>query len=168
MSQDTLLVIMTVAVSLSAIAMVAMACMIFGMWKSIRAVQVRVEGFMPQAESFLQATQVAFAEHQGQLRDITSRTSDILDLTQKQLLRVDDALGDAVGRAKVQMERLELVLDDTVNRVHGTVVQINNTVVKPVREINALGTGLRTAVQAFLRGQKPSVAQATADEEMFI
>lgn len=168
MSQDALVIIMTIAVSLCAVAMVAMALMVFGMWKTMRAVQTRVDVFLPQAQNFIHTTQTAINEHQGQIKDITARTMNILETTQKQLVRVDDVMGDALGRAKVQMERLELVLDDTVSRVHGTVVQLNNTVVKPVREINALGTGIRTAVQTFLRGQKPSVAQATSDEEMFI
>ncbi len=168
MSQDALVIIMAIAVSLSAVAMVAMALMVFGMWKTMRAVQTRVDVFLPQAQNFIQTTQTALHEHQGQIKDITARTMNILESTQQQLVRVDDVMGDALGRAKVQMERLELVLDDTVSRVHGTVVQLNNAVVKPVREINALGTGIRTAVQTFLRGQKPSVAQATSDEEMFI
>ena len=41
-------------------------------------------------------------------------------------------------------------------------------VLKPVREVNALTQGVRAAIASLLKGGRPSVAQATADEEMFI
>jgi phage-related protein len=127
-----------------------------------------VDVFLPKAESFISTTQAALDEHGATLRDVAGKASAVLDSTQKGLARVDGVVAEASARAKVQLDRLELVLDDTVGRVHSTVVQLNNSVAKPVREINALGTGIRAAVQTFLRGQKPSVAQATSDEEMFI
>jgi hypothetical protein len=39
---------------------------------------------------------------------------------------------------------------------------------KPIREIQGMTAGVRAAVQHFLRGGRPSVAQATQDDEMFI
>ena len=168
MSQDSLLVVMTVSVAVSAIAMVAMAVMIFGMWKTLRTLRDRVNAFLPRAESFITTTQATLDEHTATIREIAGKTNAVLDATQRQLARVDGVVAEAAARARVQFDRLELVLDDTVGRLHSTVVQINNSVAKPVKEINALGTGIRAAVQTFLRGQKPSPAQATSDEEMFI
>ena len=92
----------------------------------------------------------------------------MLDTTQKQLVRVDDVLGEATSRAKVQMERVELVLDDTISRVHGTVMELNNGILRPLRELNGLALGIRAAFQHLVRGGRPNVAQATSDEEMFI
>ena len=75
---------------------------------------------------------------------------------------------DATGRAKIQMERVELMLDDTLNRVQDTVAAVQGNILKPIREVNAVAAGFRTAIQTLLKGGRPSVAQATTDEEMFI
>jgi hypothetical protein len=61
-----------------------------------------------------------------------------------------------------------MVVDDTVSRVHESVTAVHNGLLRPVREIQGIATGVRTAVEHFLRGGRPSVAQATQDDEMFI
>jgi hypothetical protein len=45
---------------------------------------------------------------------------------------------------------------------------VHNGVLRPVREIQALSAGFRGVVQALLRGGRPSVADVTHDDEMFI
>jgi hypothetical protein len=48
------------------------------------------------------------------------------------------------------------------------VTAVHSGILRPVREIQAITAGVSAAVQAFLRGGRPSVAQATLDDEMFI
>jgi len=60
------------------------------------------------------------------------------------------------------------VLDDTMNRAQETVVLVHRGIMKPLKEIIGVATGLRTALRYLLRGERPNPAQATADEEMFI
>jgi len=103
-----------------------------------------------------------------QITEITSRANDILDSTKRQLAIVEDVVGDAAARAKVQMERVELVLDDTLSRAHETVAVFHDGVMRPLREINGLAAGIRAALGAIARGNRPTPDQATSDEEMFI
>jgi hypothetical protein len=86
----------------------------------------------------------------------------------RQMVVVEDVVGDAVGRAKVQMDRAELVLDDTLSRAHETVATLHNGVMRPLREINGLAAGLRAAFAALAQGSRPTPDRATSDEEMFI
>jgi hypothetical protein len=72
------------------------------------------------------------------------------------------------SRLKVQMERIELVLDDSMSRVHETVAIVHDGIMKPLREVTGVASGIRAAVAHLIRGGRPSVAQATSDEEMFI
>ena len=81
---------------------------------------------------------------------------------------VEEVVSDATSRAKVQMDRVELVLDDTLSRAHETVALLHSGIMRPLREINGVTAGLRAALQFLSRGNRPSVAQATSDEEMFI
>ncbi|MBK5291627.1 MAG: hypothetical protein JJE04_08145 [Acidobacteriia bacterium] len=168
MSTDALIKVMTAAVVLSAVALVAQACLIFGIFKAMKAVRDQLNEFLPKAESFLAHTERTLEESRLQVQEVSLKANTVLDLTKKQLERVDEVLGEAANRAKVQLERVELVLDDTISRVHDTVVTLNNTILRPMRELNGLASGLKAALQFLLRGGRPTVAQATADEEMFI
>ena len=75
---------------------------------------------------------------------------------------------DTLQRAKVQLERIELVMGDTVERVHHTVVALNNTLLKPAREVSGVASGVKAAVKHLMNANRPTPAQATSDEEMFI
>ena len=168
MSPDSLLNVMAAAVAVSAVALVAQAVMVFGMFRAIRALRDQVSSFLPRAERFVANTEKALAENQQQIKEVTSRAISVLDEASKQMVRVDAFVGDFTTKARAQMERLEIVLDDSVSRAHHTVVQLNNTVTKPMRELAGLTAGFRAALQYFISGGRPNVAQATSDEEMFI
>jgi hypothetical protein len=99
---------------------------------------------------------------------IGSTSNAILDVTKQQLAKVDELLSDASTRAKVQMERAEMVLDDTMTRVQKTVSIVQTGVLWPVRELTGVVSGVRTFVTHLGRGGRPTVDHATSDEEMFI
>ena len=168
MTPDGLITVMTVSVVLSAISMLAMAVMVFGMFKSIRALKDQISVFLPKAENFLEITEKALVENQRQIKEVTARAVTVLDSTQKQLVRIDGFVDDATARAKVQLDRIEMILDDTVSRIHTTVVTMNQGILKPLREINGLASGLRAAFNHFFKSGKTNMPHITSDEEMFI
>jgi hypothetical protein len=61
-----------------------------------------------------------------------------------------------------------MVIDDTMSRAHETVAMVHGGILRPLREIHGIAAGVRTAINHLARGGRPSVAQATHDEEMFI
>jgi hypothetical protein len=89
-------------------------------------------------------------------------------VTKQQLTKVDELLTDASTRAKVQMERAEMVMDDTMTRVQETVSVVQRGVLRPVREVHGIVAGVRMAILHLTRGSRPTVDHATSDEEMFI
>ena len=168
MNQDTLLLLLTIFVSVSAIALVIQAGFLFGVYRSAKAMRERVSLFAPKAESFLVNAQRTLDESRASLSGVTTQASEIMALTHTQLKRVDGIMADAHDRARIQLDRLELVLDDTMGRVQSTVATVQAGVVKPIREINGVASGVRAALNHLIRAGRPSVAQATQDEEMFI
>jgi hypothetical protein len=66
------------------------------------------------------------------------------------------------------MDRVELVLDDAMSRTQQTVAVVQRGILSPIREVNGMLAGLRTAIMTLARGSRPTVDHATADEEMFI
>jgi hypothetical protein len=172
---DSLLVVMTVFVVISAIALCVQAATLFGIYRNTRAIREYSKGVMPQVRSVLTKAETTIDESRKNIVDVTakanaiaSKASDLLDMGKVQMVKLDDVITDASQRTKVQLERAEMVMDDTMTRVHQSVHAVHSGIIKPVREIQAISAGISAALQQLMRGGRPSVAQATHDDEMFI
>jgi len=165
---DMLLAVLTFFVAISGVALLIQAALLFGIYKTTKAIQSEALSILPQAKSILAKAEGTIDDSRKHIVEITAKANDIMDLGKAQLVKLDEVVTDASARAKVQLERAELVVDDTMSRVHHSVTAVHTGIIKPIREIQGLTTGLRTAIQHFVRGQRPSVAQATQDDEMFI
>ena len=55
-----------------------------------------------------------------------------------------------------------------MSRAQETVATVQSGIMVPLREIQGVAAGVRTAIFYLMRGGRPTPAQATADEEMFI
>ena len=168
MNETSLLYVMTAFVIISAIALCVQAGMLAGIYKSTKALQEKINPLVPKVESLVEKANATVERSGKQITEITTRANDILDSTKRQLAIVEDVVGDAAARAKVQMERVELVLDDTLSRAHETVAVVHDGIMRPLREVNGLAAGVRAALGAITRGNRPTPDRATSDEEMFI
>ena len=168
MDQNNLLTLLTVFVAISAIALLIQAISLLGMFLVMRQLRTRVLAVLPQVHDILGVAKRATEGAEKQVDAIGSSSLAILGITKQQLVKVDDLLTDASKRAKVQMERAEMVMDDTMTRVQSTVSVVQRGVLRPIREVHGVVSGIRTAVQHFGRGNRSTVDHATSDEEMFI
>ncbi len=135
----------------------------------------QVSGLVARTEPLLAKAEPMLATGQGLLEDIRKyagelavKSNELLDLSRKELGRVDDLLAEAATRTRAQMDRIEMVMDDTVNRFQETTSLLQNGVVRPLRQLGGLTAGVRAAVGFLLSGRHTTVEQATHDEEMFI
>jgi ABC-type transporter Mla subunit MlaD len=175
MNETTLLYVMAAFVIISAIALCIQAGMLAAIYKTTKALQQAINPLLPKVESLVEKTNATVEQSGRQITEITTRANgilesskDILDSTKRQLAIVEDLVGDAAVRARVQMDRVELVLDDTLSRAHETVAVFHDGVMRPLREINGLAAGIRAALAALAQGNRPTVDRATSDDEMFI
>lgn len=168
MNEMALLYVMTAFVIISAIALCIQAGMLAGIYKTTKSLQESINPLLPKVESLVTKATSTVEQSSRQITEITTRTNDILDSTKRQLAIMEDVVGDAAARAKVQMERVELVLDDTLSRAHETVAVVHDGIMRPLREVNGIAVGVRAALSALTRGNRPTVDRATSDEEMFI
>jgi uncharacterized protein YoxC len=182
MSQDLVVLALVFFVVLCWLTMLAQAFVLYQVFKVAKTMQAQVSTVLPQAKSILAKADSIIADSRQNIVDITARANEIsakaaemtqkgneiMDLARAQMVKIDAVVTDATSRAKSQLERAELVVDDTVSRVHQSVAAVHGGLVKPIREINGVAAGVKTAVSVFLRGGRPSVAQATQDDEMFI
>jgi hypothetical protein len=168
MDPQTLLYIMTVFVIVSAVALVLQFFMLFGVYRSVKAIHEKISPLIPRTLTVLDSAEHTIEQSRKNILEITAKANDVMDITKSQMGKVEETLGDMTSRLKVQMERIELVLDDSMSRVHETVATVHDGIMKPLREVTGVASGIRAAVAHLIRGGRPSVAQATSDEEMFI
>jgi low affinity Fe/Cu permease len=168
MDQNTLLILLIIFVALAAIAMFIQAVMLIGMFLVARKLQEKILPIIPEVEKVIGVVRRTVESIEKHVEKIGVTSGAILDVTKQQLVKVDELLSDASTRAKVQMERAEMVLDDTMTRVQETVSIVQRGVIRPVREIQGVLSGFRSALAYLGRGRRPTVDHATSDEEMFI
>jgi hypothetical protein len=175
MENQAWFILLSVFVGIAAIALSIQAGMLFGIYKSARSTEDHVKRVIPQVESMLPKVEAlvvsstaAIDMSRRQIQDITMKASDILDVTRVQLARIDGVLEDASVRAHQQLAHAELVIDDAMSRAQETVTTVQRGIMAPLREIQGVAAGVRTTIYHLMRGGRPSPAQATADEEMFI
>jgi hypothetical protein len=168
MDDHTLLTLLTVFVFLAAMAMLIQAGTLLGLFLVARKIQEKVSALTGPITGIIDTSKKTLQTVEGHIDRIGKSSNAILDTTKVQLAKVDELITDASTRAKVQMERAELVLDDTMGRVQHTVSFVQSGVVRPVREVQGILTGIRTTLTHLGRGGRPTVDHATADEEMFI
>jgi len=168
MDDHTLLTLLTVFVFLAMVAMLIQAGTLLGLFIVARKIQEKVSTLTGPITGIIDTSKKTLQTVEGHIDRIGKSSNAILDTTKQQLVKVDELITDASTRAKVQMERAELVLDDTMGRVQHTVSFVQSGVVRPVREVQGILTGIRTTLTHLGRGGRPTVDHATADEEMFI
>ena len=146
MNPDTTLILLTFFVAMTAVSFAAQAVAILRLAKTAKEMKERVDSFIPKAEKLIQTAESTIAETRTQITEITGKAHEILALTQTQLMRVDDLVADASARAKVQMDRVEIVLENTLTRVNDTVNSVHGTILRPIREITGVAAGVKAAV----------------------
>ncbi len=86
----------------------------------------------------------------------------------KRVADLDGFLDEATKAARLQIVRMQDVVDTTSRRVGDTVATIQRGVMAPVTEVHAILAGVRVALRYILgRKQRPS-NRSLQDEEMFI
>lgn len=165
---ENLLYIMTAAIVVAAVAIIIQTILLFAMYLASRAMKNQVTLLVNKVEPMTESGQHLLEETRGHVGEITSKLNELMELTRKQLARVDEVLGEATSRTRAQMDRIEMVLDDTVNRFQETTTLLQNGILRPLRQLNALTAGLRAALSVLVGGNRTTVEHATHDEEMFI
>lgn len=179
---QTLLIIIAVFVGVAAIALVIQAAMLIGVYTTARALQKKieplvpkvealvpkVEAVVPKVESLIESARSTIETTRVKIDEIGNKTTKILDVTHGHVEHVGTLMHDATSRARVQLDRAEMVIDDAMGRAQDTVALVHGGVVKPIREVNAIISGFKASIRYLLHGRQRNPAEVTADEEMFI
>lgn len=169
MDRDLLLLyIMAVFTGVAAIALVIQMFFLFGMYRSLKTLRERAMAFMDRWEPLAGQAQKTLEQVRAQSDQILKKVENLADQSKSQLDKVDTLLTDVSQTTRLQLERIDRAVADTVDRVHQTTEAVQKTVLVPVRQVRAVAAALSAIVGTLNSRRRPTVDQATLDEEMFI
>ena len=122
----------------------------------------RVESVLATANRIMEETRPRISEPSGE-------AVEIVRSGREQVERIGELLHDAGDSARNRLEQIDHAVESTVEQVGQVGDAVKRAVLRPVREANGLAAGISAAISTLVHhSRKPSVDQATQDEEMFI
>ena len=100
MSPDALLYVMSAAVVVSALALILQAVLMLALYRSTKALGEKVSQIAEHTESFVESAQRSLEQSRKQITEVATKAGDVLGLAHKQLVRIDDVLGEATARGE--------------------------------------------------------------------
>ena len=115
-------------------------------------------------------TRALLADGRRTVATLNTTAEEISSFAKIQTARLDGLFADATERARLQLLRADEIIAATMNRIEETTEKVNQAVNQPLRQVQAVIAGIRTAID-FLAGKRAPRRpgeRSTEDEEMFI
>jgi hypothetical protein len=149
----------------TALAVVVQAGVLFAIYLLSKRMSEQVERFMKDTREMMGPMR-AIAEN---LRVVSANIVDIGLSAREQFRRVEVMVADTGEVLHTQLDRLDKVTRDIVDRINATADIVQESVIRPAREAAAVAKGLSRGLDFFFgRRRRSTVDQAHQDEEMFI
>jgi len=175
MSEETFRWVVTGAVGIATLCILIMAGVALGLYKVVSKLQVRVHDLMGKAEPIIDTVRKIAADNAPKVNDIASSAQtiaanarDISGEAKDQAHRFAEVGRDIADRTRAQVARADAAVDQTVVNLHDAGAQAKEAFMKPVREANAIGAGIKAALSTYTSGRRTPIDHITQDEEMFI
>jgi methylthioribose-1-phosphate isomerase len=157
--------LLTLFVALTAIAIVTQAGVLLGIYVMSRRLSDQVERFMKDTREMMVPVR-SIAEN---LRIASANIVEIGLSARDQFRRVETMVTDTGEALHMQLERFDRVSQNIIDRINETAEIVQDSVVRPAREVAAVAKGLTRGFGAFFFGRgRSTVDQARQDEELFI
>jgi hypothetical protein len=125
-----------------------------------------------QMERFMNETREMMVPVKTITENLRSASANLVEIgvaAREQFRRVEAMVTDTGSVLQVQLERLDSASRDVAERVNATAEILQDSVVRPAREVAAVAKGFGRGLEAlFFRRQKSTVDRAHQDEELFI
>ena len=156
--------LLTIFVGLTALAIMAQAGVLIAIYVKSQQLAKQLERFMTETREMMVPVR-SIAEN---LRTASANLVEIGLSARDQFRRVEAMVTDTGEALHVQLERFDRVSQNVVDRINETAEIIQDSVVKPAREVAAVAKGLSRGFGAFFFRNRSTVDQARQDEELFI
>src|SRR5262245_26094594 len=124
-----------------------------------------------QVERFVKDTRDMVVPLRSIAENLRTASANLVEIglsARDQFRRVEAMVTDTGEALHVQLERFDRVSQNMTDRVNETAEIVQDSIVRPVREVAALAKGLSRGFGSFFFGRRSTVDQARQDEELFI
>jgi methylthioribose-1-phosphate isomerase len=156
--------LLTLFVAMTAIAIMTQAGVLVGMYVMSKRLSEQVERFIRETREMMVPVR-SIAEN---LRLASANLVEIGLSARDQFRRVEAMVTDTGEALHLQLERFDRVSQNVIDRINETTEIVQDSVVRPVREIAAVAKGLTRGFGLFFGRSRSTVDQARQDEELFI
>ena len=167
-NQQAVQVIMAVFTGIAAIALLFQMIFLFGIYRSVKVLKQRSMVFLDRWEPVADASLKTIERLREQSTEVLSKVSDLADTTKLQVEKVESILDEVTSFSRTQLTRVDKTVEGTLERVTEATEAMQKTLLAPVHQIRAIATALSAMVGSLFGGRRQSVDRATHDEEMFI
>ncbi|MBZ5647528.1 MAG: hypothetical protein LAN37_09925 [Acidobacteriia bacterium] len=166
-------------IAATAVAVVLQLLILLAMFLSIKKTTERMEKMVAEVQArtlpVLEQANGILSDTRPRLQIITTNLAETTVLLKKQMERLEVTVDDIVDRTRLQVIRADEMVSRTLDRVEETTDMVHHTVVSPVRQVSAVIQGISSALGVFTgstkrraRKEGERARKATQDEEMFI
>jgi hypothetical protein len=157
--------LLTLFVALTALAVITQAVVLIAIYLNSKRLGDQFERFMRETREVM----VPIKTITENLRVASGNLVEIGLAAREQFRRVEAMVTETGDALHIQVDRIDQTTRDIVNRINETAQVVQDSVVRPFREVSALAKGITRGFEAFLfRRQRSTVDQAHQDEELFI
>jgi hypothetical protein len=175
MNHDQLLVLIAVFTGIAALALLFQSIAFLAMARSVRQISSRMDRLgadvskaigtvTTKAEELLSLVK-GVVERIHTLENSLNATSAVI---QKRVVELDSFLEETTDTARLQVLRVQAVVENISSRVEETFDRLHQSVLAPVNEITAIIRGIRVGLDFLQRHRKPPGRASHQDDEMFI
>jgi hypothetical protein len=168
MSDDTFKWVIAAGVAIAALCFVAQAISTMIMLRTVNRIKDKIEPLADKTEPILELVRSSMTELIPRMMAVSADVVELSKSAREQVNHLGGVLTDLAEQAKAQVARIDGAVESTVGSVQHAGESVKDAVLKPVREVNGVLAGIKTAISVYSHGRRQSVDHATQDEEMFI
>ncbi len=175
MNQNQVLVLIAIFTGIAAFALLLQSIAFWAISRSLRKMSVRVErlgadlsktiGTLTAKSEDLLSIIRSIAERIQTLENTLTATSAVI---QKRVVELDAFLDETTDTARLQVLRVQAVIENVSRRVEETFDLLHHRVIAPAVELNAIIQGIRVGLDFLLRKRKHPARTSHQEDEMFI
>jgi hypothetical protein len=166
--------IVSVFIIVTALAVVIQACILVGLYLTVRKTSKKVETLTAEVKTkaipTMETAQAMLVELRPRIADIVDNVDQSARMARAQMERLDATVSDVVDRTRLQVIRADELVNRTLDRVEETSDMVHKTVISPIRQLSGLMTGLSAGLEFFLgrKRRQSRDGMGVPQDELFI
>ncbi len=157
--------LLTLFVALTAAAVMLQAGILLSLYLMSRRVAAQIELTLVQLRELMPSLKSVT----DNLKTVSEDVVEVGRAARQQVQNVEEMIGETGRTLQDQLERVDRMSRDVSDRVHETVNVVQDSIIRPVREVGALARGVSKGFEFLLhRKDRNEKDETRHDEELFI